>query len=106
MSDRIRQLENALALLQSSISSAKHPLLQDELLLIKHGPAKHLPGDPDIPGDSFVEAVDAFGTLTIGDRGESRYFGPSAGSEVRISAASSLDKGAPNSLTMLRPCFR
>ncbi|KAF7979214.1 hypothetical protein HWV62_43160 [Athelia sp. TMB] len=64
MSERIRQLENALALLQSSISSAKHPLLQDELLFIKHGPGKHLPSDFDVPGDPYVEAVDAFGTLT------------------------------------------
>ena len=35
MSERIRQLEDALAIFQAGISSERHPLLRDELLTIK-----------------------------------------------------------------------
>ncbi|KAF7972403.1 hypothetical protein HWV62_18056 [Athelia sp. TMB] len=83
MSQRIRQLEDALALLQSSISSEKHCLLRDDLLLIKYGPEQRPVIDDSEPSqDPTAEPIDAFGTLTIGDGGESRYFGASAGPEV------------------------
>lgn len=84
MGERIRQLEDALALLQSSISPEKHILLQDELLSIKYGAEKRPSVEPE-PDDPLAETVDVFGTLTIGGGGESRYFGASAGSEVCIS---------------------
>lgn len=38
MSERIRQLEEALQALQSQLSPNKHPLLQQELLSIKKSP--------------------------------------------------------------------
>ncbi|KAF7968251.1 hypothetical protein HWV62_31547 [Athelia sp. TMB] len=83
MSQRIRQLEDALALLQSSISSEKHCLLRDDLLLIKYGPEQRpVIDDSESSQDPTAEPIDAFGTLTIGDGGESRYFGASAGPEV------------------------
>ena len=75
MGQRIRQLEDALAILQSTVSAEPHPLLRDGLLPAKSSPVKQ----PDL----LAETMDAFGTLTIGDSGESKYFGPSAGSEVR-----------------------
>ena len=74
MGQRIRQLEDALAILQSSISTEPHPLLEDGLVSVNSSVAKA----PDV----LEETMDAFGTLTIGDSGESKYFGPSAGSEV------------------------
>lgn len=79
MAQRIRQLEDALALLQSSVSSEKHPLLRDDLLSIK------LRSEPEQleAEDTITETLDAFGTLAIGDSGESKYFGRSGGSEVR-----------------------
>ena len=77
MGQRIRQLEDALAILQSIVSTEPHPLLGDGLLSIKSSPVKY--------PDPLAETMDAFGTLTIGDSGESKYFGPSAGSEVRSS---------------------
>lgn len=82
MSQRIRQLEDALAVLQSSISSGPHSLLRDDLLSIKYGTQKPPSKEPEISDDVPAETVDAFGTLTIGDSGEARYFGASAGSEV------------------------
>lgn len=82
MTQRIHQLEEALALLQSNISSEIHPLLQNEISSSKHGteqPPSDMSGFQD---DIYANVVDAFGTLTIGDSGEVRYFGASAGSEV------------------------
>lgn len=78
MAQRIRQLEEALAILQSNFTTKPHALLTQGLHL-KYS-------DPGLSGDQTDEISDAtyaFGTLTIGDSGEAKYFGPSAGSEVR-----------------------
>ncbi|KZP27871.1 hypothetical protein FIBSPDRAFT_948119 [Athelia psychrophila] len=82
MGQRIRQLEDALAILQSTVSSAQHALLAEPLLSAK--------SDPDGPGaeaeEDLEETLKSFGTLTIGDSGEHRYFGASAGSETLLLA--------------------
>ena len=83
MSMRIQELEDDLALLQASISSKESTLLRDELPIIKTVSERQQSVEPDIHEDPLAETVDAFGTLTIGDGGESRYLGASAGSEVR-----------------------
>jgi hypothetical protein len=84
MGQRIRQLEDALAIFQASTgSNESHPLLRDELLSIKFGPEKSsVPPKPKLRETSFDSGVDALGTLTIDDDGAGKYFGPSAGSEV------------------------
>lgn len=83
MGQRIRQLEDALAIFQSGVSSETHPLLRDELLSIKFGPDKgHVLEKEEPLQESLINSIDALGTLTIGDRGEVKYFGRSAGSEV------------------------
>lgn len=86
MGQRIRQLEDALAIFQSGVSGETHPLLQDHLLGIKFGPEVRASDEPVPHRDPIVESVEAFGTLTIGDHGESKYFGPSGGSEVCASS--------------------
>ncbi|EED77733.1 predicted protein [Postia placenta Mad-698-R] len=73
MSDRIRQLEDALAILQSSVTRDLHPLLAHDLLKIKSGlelhSAAHLQGraahsdDAGEQGDEESQYIDAFGTL-------------------------------------------
>ena len=77
MAHRIRQLEEALATLQSSISPEPHPLLRDELT-IKSALDKGRTLDD---GDDINDTIDALGILTIGDQG-AKYYGPSAGTEV------------------------
>ncbi|KAF8901817.1 fungal-specific transcription factor domain-containing protein, partial [Mucidula mucida] len=81
MSTRIRQLEDALAILQASVSSDRHPLLNDDLLRVKFGAeaAKQQQAEPLLPPEN--QAIDALGTLTLTDAGDMRYFGRSAGSE-------------------------
>ncbi|KZP30137.1 hypothetical protein FIBSPDRAFT_908140 [Athelia psychrophila] len=85
MSQRIRQLEDALAILQSSVSTEPHALLADELLLKKSDP-----DPPGVPKDVLTETTDAFGTLTIDDSGEAKYFGPSAGLETLLLASATV----------------
>ncbi|KAJ3855656.1 hypothetical protein EV368DRAFT_34161 [Lentinula lateritia] len=81
MGQRIRQLEDALAISHSGITNETHPLLRDELLSIKFGPENGTTSPAPPSRDPSVESIDAFGTLTIFDRDLSKYFGRSAGSE-------------------------
>jgi len=98
MSDRIRQLEDALAVLQSTVSGPSgepHPLLHRDLLKIKSsielhsastaGPGgdEHLDREEEDEGDK-EEYIDAFGTLAIRDDGAATFYGRSAGSEVGL----------------------
>lgn len=84
MGQRIRQLEDAVTIFQSGVSSEIHPLMRDELLGIKFGPeiAHIAQAEDTTPKELSLDAIDALGTLTIGSSGESKYFGRSAGSEV------------------------
>ncbi|KAF5338111.1 hypothetical protein D9758_015363 [Tetrapyrgos nigripes] len=108
MSTRIRSLEDALAIVQATISPERHPLLSDHLLKIKFGsellpePAAEdaIPMDPGAPSSytgfattstestakADVADLDVLGTLTLGEEGEIKYFGRSAGSETLILA--------------------
>ncbi|KAF8894235.1 fungal-specific transcription factor domain-containing protein [Gymnopilus junonius] len=82
MSNRIRQLEDGLAILQSTVSDQRHPLLTDELLKIKFGSEAINPHQPTSDEDTQMnKTIDALGTLTLGSSGEMQYFGRSAGSE-------------------------
>ena len=85
MGQRIRQLEDALAIFQAGVSNDCHPLLREELLSIKFGPEKGYIPEKETPAhkESLEPPIDAFGTMTIGEGGVGKYFGPSAGSEVR-----------------------
>ena len=86
MSHRIRQLEDALAIFQSTVSDDRHPLLCEDLLKIKFG-AESLPKARKTQAEEEEErtsqTIDAIGTLTLNESGACAYFGRSAGSEVR-----------------------
>ncbi|KZP32860.1 hypothetical protein FIBSPDRAFT_924875 [Athelia psychrophila] len=96
MRQRIGQLENALASLQSRLSAETHPLLQDELLLVKRGGLEEAPTESadSSSTNQISESMDAFGTLTIGDSGEVKYFGRSAGSETLLLAGGEFETAA------------
>ena len=92
MSDRIRQLEDALTVLQSTVSREPHPLLQKDLLQIKSiielhgafsgdsGKVKTEKQEEDVDNES--QYIDAFGTMAIREDGATTFYGRSAGSEV------------------------
>ncbi|KAJ7502607.1 fungal-specific transcription factor domain-containing protein, partial [Mycena galericulata] len=93
MSQRIRQLEEALAILQGLMSSQRHPLLAQDLLAIKF--AAEAPKRTDPPAGNQEQAIDALGTLTLGDSGEVKYFGRSAGTETLLAEDYSDDEDDP-----------
>lgn len=82
MSERIHQLEDALAILQAKCTNDPHPLLSDS-----KGKA-HMTDDDDdfMPQDmgtvTPTDVVSAFGMLSVSDHGVSRFFGPTGGTEV------------------------
>ncbi|KAI8996651.1 fungal-specific transcription factor domain-containing protein [Trametes punicea] len=95
MSDRIRQLEDALGILQSSVTREPHPLLSNDLLKIKSGLELHSASQSGGGGggggievqeneeqeQEEVHYVEAFGTLAVRDDGAATFYGRSAGSE-------------------------
>ncbi|KAI6145257.1 fungal-specific transcription factor domain-containing protein [Pisolithus tinctorius] len=89
MSDRIRHLEDALAILQSSVSPGEqHPLLSRDLLSVKSSIELYAAAEEDTTasGNSNVDElssnIEAFGTLALRDDGAATFYGPSAGAEV------------------------
>ncbi|KZP18386.1 hypothetical protein FIBSPDRAFT_595351 [Athelia psychrophila] len=82
MGQRIRQLEAALAILQSNVSSEPHALL----LSVKSTPD----GSSVQDKEDLEETLKSFGTLSIGGSGKHTYFGASAGSETLLSAGPTL----------------
>ncbi|TFK50007.1 hypothetical protein OE88DRAFT_1661491 [Heliocybe sulcata] len=96
MSQRIRQLEDALAVFQASISSDRHPLLSEDLLGIKFWPEVRPEREESSAARHMGHSgpIDAFGTLSVGERGEAKYFGRSAGAEALLLAGAELE-GAP-----------
>ncbi|KAH7909940.1 fungal-specific transcription factor domain-containing protein [Hygrophoropsis aurantiaca] len=124
MSERIRQLEDALGVLQSQHSTEPHPLLRDDLLGVNQRDDDGSGEMDDGAGPSNPpEVLDAFGTLSITDHGISRFFGPTGGSEVSVmsdksasvsdhptcvtpdSTRSSKSPGLPQELTMFSQAF-
>lgn len=84
MGQRIRQLEDALAIFQSSVSNEAHPLLREELLAVKFGPENNTVSQNIETQEASIDPLDSLGTLTIGDHGEAKYYGRSGGSEVNF----------------------
>ncbi|EIW63909.1 uncharacterized protein TRAVEDRAFT_157688 [Trametes versicolor FP-101664 SS1] len=93
---RSAALENALRTIQAAISDEPHPLLREGENGAGSGgsaaespSSSHANGSPgDIPALSADEedVLDAFGTLTLGLRGETRFFGQTSRSEYLIHA--------------------
>jgi hypothetical protein len=85
MSGRIRQLEDALGVLQSQHSTELHPLLREDVLAMSQkDDYGTVAGDHVVGSSNPPEIQDAFGTLSIADHGISRFFGPTGGSEVSV----------------------
>ncbi|KAI5992555.1 hypothetical protein EDC04DRAFT_2586961 [Pisolithus marmoratus] len=99
MSERIRQLEDALSELQAKHSTEPHPLLQPDLLRtcqrdddVGHPSVENLTIVEDTP-----ELVEALGTLSISDSGVSRFFGPTGGSHIENVPSEDSDDGSSDS---------
>ncbi|KAI0828999.1 fungal-specific transcription factor domain-containing protein [Trametes gibbosa] len=95
LKSRSAALENALRTIQAAVSDEPHPLLREAENGTGGGsnssdsPASQTNGSPvDGPVLSADEedVLDAFGTLTLGLRGETRFFGQTSRSEYLIHA--------------------
>lgn len=93
MSDRIRQLEVALAIEYATTSKDTHPLLTPELMSIKSSLELHAAQGGVNGSEQLSEAkdqdeesqyIDAFGTLALHDDGAATFYGRSAGSEASL----------------------
>ncbi|RPD64668.1 hypothetical protein L226DRAFT_565357 [Lentinus tigrinus ALCF2SS1-7] len=97
LTDRCKVLENALRTLQAAISDNPHPLLVDNPEDSSSSSSTAVdPSPPPIDSSPNIEPptpireeediTDAFGTLTLGPRGEARFFGCTSRSEYLIHA--------------------
>ncbi|KAI5992182.1 hypothetical protein EDD15DRAFT_2388334 [Pisolithus albus] len=75
MSERNRQLEDALRELQAKHTTEQHPLLRSEL--------SGASGDTTVV-ERTPDLLEALGTLSISDTGVSRFFGPTGGSHCLL----------------------
>ncbi|KAI0053463.1 hypothetical protein FA95DRAFT_1481722 [Auriscalpium vulgare] len=101
MTRRIRELEYGLGTLQATVSDAVHPLLGEESLT-SDGPSATLydAPSPEAPSVGDDEVIDSLGTLSIGSRGDSRFYGASARGEYLLHATK------PNETAQFFECSR
>ncbi|KAH9169099.1 fungal-specific transcription factor domain-containing protein [Lactarius sanguifluus] len=93
MGDRIRELEDALAVLQGSHSSEPHPLLCEGSLVDTDKPDEQPQASEDEGADEVTRSL---GTLTVSDHGASRFYGSTGGSLLLLNAGSA---GSPSRTT-------
>lgn len=88
LTNRCRQLEEALRTLQAKYSIETHPLLDPDLLTSPRGPEHHLnpplheATQHDYDTDDVDSVQDSLGTLTIDSLGNSNFLGRTAGMHV------------------------
>ncbi|KAJ7242063.1 hypothetical protein C8J57DRAFT_981855, partial [Mycena rebaudengoi] len=102
MSDRIRHLEDALAILQSTVTHESHPLLERELLKIKSSIELHAAVDGEGGNEEPEEYIDAFGTLAIREDGAATFYGGVRAQSPSSWASRPLRRPRPSSRTPRR----
>ena len=85
MSERIRQLEDALAILHGKSSNEPHPLLRDDLVSADNAEQEEEDFVADEPPSQPPDIIESFGTLSVAEHGISRFFGPTGGTEASFS---------------------
>jgi hypothetical protein len=93
MKGRIRELENGLGAVYSTISKEKHPLLSGEDttsqgsssvdVSMSTPPSLPTEADPSLDGD---DVINCFGTLSVGTKGDSCFYGATARGEFLFQA--------------------
>jgi hypothetical protein len=75
LQERVKELESALAELQSQLTPEPHPLLQQSLEVVSQTlkPEKEAP--KDITLEEEEDLIDTFGSLTIDPKGETIWYG-------------------------------
>jgi hypothetical protein len=81
MGDRIRQLEDALTVLQASVSKESHPLLSENAIIVD---ADNVDKPHESEDEVTGEVSRALGTISVSDHGLSRFFGSTGGSDLLL----------------------
>ncbi|KAI0294497.1 hypothetical protein B0F90DRAFT_1640097 [Multifurca ochricompacta] len=97
MGDRIRQLEDALAVLQASHSTEPHPLLGESSIIADSGGLDEQLQESDDEGAG--EVLKSLGTLSVSDHGLSRFFGSTGGSDLLLVCCTEDSTGSPSQKT-------
>lgn len=91
LANRVRQLEDGLRVSHAQVSPEQHPLLSDDLLKIKAPLQRDATNVKPVNVPAVVkeeennpDAVDASGSLSIGQSGKTKFYGQTANSWVRI----------------------
>ncbi|KAI8996460.1 fungal-specific transcription factor domain-containing protein [Trametes punicea] len=84
MSERIHQLEDALAIVQAKCSNDPHPLLSDGKMKARSTDEDDDFAPEDMDTVTPSDVVSAFGMLSVSDHGVSRFFGPTGGTEYLL----------------------
>jgi hypothetical protein len=82
MGDRIRQLEDALAVLQASHSAEPHPLLCEDSIITDSEKLDEQPQESD--EERVGQVSKTLGTLSVSEQGFARFFGSSGGSDLLL----------------------
>ncbi|KZP16299.1 hypothetical protein FIBSPDRAFT_921010 [Athelia psychrophila] len=88
ISNRVRELEDALAALQAQHSNEPHPLLREDLLSANIVDEEETASREPSADASVQKIMDGFGTLSMSDHGVSRFFGPTGGPESLLASNS------------------
>lgn len=83
MAERIHQLEEALAVAHAKTSTDVHTLL----VQTEEGQKDRSADQPSQSNSSNNDVIDAFGTLSIGSDGRTKYHNQSAGADVSSQAS-------------------
>ena len=84
---RIKALEEALQVAHAKVADSMHPLLSETHSSTNDSPRFSPYAEAQTPSDEEFDLSETLGTLAITDGGESRFFGPSAASEVSTAVA-------------------
>ncbi|CAL1694716.1 unnamed protein product [Somion occarium] len=101
--NRVTTLEDALRKLQAAVSDDPHPLLQEGAADPKDDTMRQAAACGPSLSPEDEEFLDAFGTLTLGLRGESRFFGQTSRSEYLIHAPEYVPPCDPSTFVHLTP---
>lgn len=106
MKERIRQLEDALAILQAKGSNEPHPLLRDDLLSANNEHDEDEMTEVEAVPTNPPDIIDTFGTLSVSEHGVSRFFGSTGGAEYLLyndTGAGSSDDGRSSERDSMTP---
>lgn len=110
LSNRVRELEDALRASHALTTRDSHPLLSEDLLRIKapiqrEGLSSHTTNGDTTADGPQSDIVDSFGSLSISDTGRTSYFGQATSSWYYLQNEGKQEEERDDRLVNLRNCL-